>query len=100
MSCTIEVTVEKQEPLRAELEAFLRCVRDRSRPLVDGADGVAAVELATRVAEAIDVLLVDIFLEAYAQPPQRIVLDLDVTDTPLPGEQEARFFRASAPRFS
>jgi hypothetical protein len=46
------------------------------------------------------VLLVDIFLEAYAQPPQRIVLDLDVTDTPLPGEQEARFFRASAPRFS
>jgi hypothetical protein len=27
------------------------------------------------------------------RPPQRIVLDLDVTDTPLPGEQEARFFR-------
>ena len=50
----IDVTVEKQEPLRAELEAFLRCVRDRSRPLVDGADGVAAVELATRVADAID----------------------------------------------
>ena len=50
----IEVTVEKQEPLRAELEAFLRCVGDRSRPLVDGADGVAAVELATRVSAAID----------------------------------------------
>jgi predicted dehydrogenase len=50
----IEVTVEKKEPLRAELEAFLRCVRDRSRPLVDGADGVAAVELATRVSAAID----------------------------------------------
>ncbi|HEY8847644.1 MAG TPA: Gfo/Idh/MocA family oxidoreductase, partial [Thermoanaerobaculia bacterium] len=50
----IEVTVEKKEPLRAELEAFLRCVRDRSRPLVDGADGVAAVDLATRVSAAID----------------------------------------------
>jgi predicted dehydrogenase len=50
----IEVTVEKKEPLRAELEAFLRCVGDRSRPLVDGADGVAAVELATRVSAAID----------------------------------------------
>jgi predicted dehydrogenase len=50
----IEVTIEKKEPLRAELEAFVRCVRDRSRPLVDGSDGVAAVELATRVSAAID----------------------------------------------
>ncbi len=50
----IDVTVMKKEPLRAELEAFLGCVRDRSRPLVDGRDGVAAVALAARVAEAID----------------------------------------------
>jgi DDE family transposase len=42
--------------------------------------------------EALDALLVEIFLEAEAQPPQQIVLDLDVTDTPLHGEQEARFF--------
>jgi predicted dehydrogenase len=50
----IEVTVTKQEPLRAELEAFLSCVRTRSRPLVSGEDGLAAVELAIRVAGAID----------------------------------------------
>jgi predicted dehydrogenase len=50
----IEVSVEKKEPLRAELEAFLRCVRDRSRPLVDANDGVEAVALAKWVAEAID----------------------------------------------
>ena len=50
----IEIKVEKKEPLRAELEAFLGCVRDRSRPLVDGQDGVAAVALAARVAEAIE----------------------------------------------
>lgn len=50
----LEVTVQKKEPLRAELEAFLGCVRDRSRPVVAGEDGLAAVELATRVAEAID----------------------------------------------
>ena len=50
----IEIVVEKKEPLRAELEAFLAAVRDRSRPLVDGHDGIAAVALATRVAEAID----------------------------------------------
>ena len=50
----IGVTVEKKEPLRAELEAFVACVRDRSRPLVAGEDGLEAVELATRVAAAID----------------------------------------------
>jgi predicted dehydrogenase len=48
------VNVEKKEPLRAELEAFLECVRDRSRPTVSGEDGLAAVALAVRVAEAIN----------------------------------------------
>jgi hypothetical protein len=42
--------------------------------------------------EAVDALLVDIFLEAHAKAPRRIVLDLDVTDTPLYGQQEDRFF--------
>ncbi len=41
---------------------------------------------------ALDALLVDLFLESYAQAPRQIVLDLDVTDTPLYGQQEARFF--------
>ena len=50
----LEITVEKKEPLRAELEAFLGCVRDRSRPIVAGEDGLAAVNLAMRVAAAID----------------------------------------------
>jgi hypothetical protein len=40
----------------------------------------------------LDALLVEIFLEAHPKPPQEIVLDLDVTDMPLHGEQEARFF--------
>jgi hypothetical protein len=42
--------------------------------------------------EALDALLVDIFLEAHAKAPRQIVLDLDVTDTPLYGNQEDRFF--------
>jgi len=50
----LEINVEKKEPLRAELEAFLGCVRDRSRPIVAGEDGLAAVDLAIRVAAAID----------------------------------------------
>jgi predicted dehydrogenase len=48
------VAVEKKEPLRAELESFLQCVADRSRPLVSGEDGVAAVDLAKQVATAIE----------------------------------------------
>jgi Transposase DDE domain group 1 len=42
--------------------------------------------------EALDALLVDLFLEAHAKAPRQIVLDLDATDTPLHGRQEARFF--------
>jgi predicted dehydrogenase len=50
----MNVEVEKKEPLRAELESFLQCVRDRTRPLVNGQDGVAAVALAKDVAAAIE----------------------------------------------
>jgi hypothetical protein len=42
--------------------------------------------------EALDALLVEVFLEAHAAAPERIVLDLDVTDLTLHGHQEGRFF--------
>lgn len=42
--------------------------------------------------EALDELLTAVFVEAHPQPPERIVLDLDVTDLPLHGHQEGRFF--------
>ena len=42
--------------------------------------------------EAVDRLLVEVFLEAYAQPPAEIILDLDATDDPVHGNQEGRFF--------
>jgi Transposase DDE domain group 1 len=41
---------------------------------------------------AIERLFVDLFLDAHAAPPQRIVLDLDATDDPVHGHQEGRFF--------
>lgn len=50
----IAIEVQKKEPLRAELESFLECVRDRRKPLVTAEDGLEAVALATRVAEAIE----------------------------------------------
>ncbi len=42
--------------------------------------------------EALDRLLVELFLESYAKPPREIWLDLDATDDPLHGHQEGRFF--------
>lgn len=50
----LQIDVTKKEPLRAENEAFLQCVHDRTRPLVSAEDGLAAVELAIRVREAIE----------------------------------------------
>ena len=43
-------------------------------------------------AESIDRLLVDLYLESQAGPPEEIVLDLDATDIPLYGHQPERFF--------
>jgi len=42
--------------------------------------------------EEIDRLFVDVFLQAQAQAPEEIVLDVDATDDPLHGNQEGRFF--------
>jgi len=44
------------------------------------------------VPEAIEALLVDVFLEAHAEAPEEIVLDLDATDDLIHGNQEGRFF--------
>src|SRR5271155_1742264 len=42
--------------------------------------------------DAIDELLVQVFLESHQKAPAQIVLDVDPTDLPLHGKQEARFF--------
>jgi hypothetical protein len=42
--------------------------------------------------EAVDELLTTLFVEAHDEAPERVVLDLDVTDLPLHGHQEGRFF--------
>src|ERR1044071_9546210 len=42
--------------------------------------------------DAIDELLVKVFLETYEKPPEQIILDIDTTDLPLHGKQEGRFF--------
>ncbi|HWC17805.1 MAG TPA: IS1380 family transposase [Terriglobales bacterium] len=42
--------------------------------------------------DAIDDLLVEVFLEAHAETPEQIVLDIDTTDFAIHGEQEGRFY--------
>jgi hypothetical protein len=42
--------------------------------------------------EAVDELLVNVFIESHEKAPAEIVLDMDTTDLPLHGKQEGRFF--------
>jgi len=42
--------------------------------------------------DALDELLVKVFIESHESAPVEIVLDLDTTDLPLHGKQEGRFF--------
>jgi Transposase DDE domain group 1 len=42
--------------------------------------------------DALDELLVKLFIESHESAPAEIVLDVDTTDLPLHGKQEGRFF--------
>jgi hypothetical protein len=89
------------EQLRSDpLMAVLSGKRDLEEPLA-GKSTLNRLELSGRTlryhkisysAEAIDQLLVDIYLESQATAPQRMVLDLDATDVPIYGHQPQRFF--------
>jgi len=42
--------------------------------------------------EAIERLLLDLFVESFREAPAEVVLDFDATDDPIHGHQEGRFF--------
>lgn len=42
--------------------------------------------------EAVDQLMVDVFLRSHRRAPRQITLDLDATHDPIHGQQEGRFF--------
>jgi predicted dehydrogenase len=48
-------TVVKQEPLKAQLEAFVGCVRTRATPKVSGGEGLRALEVAEVILDKIKV---------------------------------------------
>ena len=41
---------------------------------------------------ALSKLMVEQFVESFAEPPEELVLDFDATDDPVHGMQEGRFF--------
>ena len=48
----LEIEVETQEPLQAQLDAFVAAIRTGERPYVDGEDGAWAVVMATALLDA------------------------------------------------
>jgi len=50
-----EVEIEKDEPLKLELAAFVECARQGKRPKVSGFEGAAALELAAEITRCIEV---------------------------------------------
>jgi UDP-N-acetylglucosamine 3-dehydrogenase len=48
----LEIAVETHEPLQAQLDAFVRAVRQSERPYVDAEDGAWAVRIANALLEA------------------------------------------------
>ncbi len=47
------IPIEKAEPLQQELTAFFQCVRDRSKPLVDGWEATQVLEVAEAIIDKI-----------------------------------------------
>jgi predicted dehydrogenase len=47
------IPVEKDEPLRLQIAAFVDCVRSQFAPVVDGGKGVAALDLAMQISDRI-----------------------------------------------
>ena len=93
----------RHDPVLAALAGKLEARRKDCAPLagkstlnrLEHAPASAALDRYHKIghdAAAIEELLVALFLEAYARPPERITLDLDATDDPLHGHQEGRFF--------
>ncbi len=86
----LAVLTGRREPTEQPLAASSTLNRLELTP----ADATAADRYKKIVIDqaAVDDLLVDVFLAAHAEAPERIVLDLDATDDPLHGHQEGRFF--------
>jgi hypothetical protein len=93
----------RHDPVLSVLAGKLAARREDCAPLA-GKSTLNRLELSRPLATryhkishdpaAIEGLFVDLFLEAHKKAPRQIILDVDATDDPLHGHQEARFFHA------
>jgi Transposase DDE domain group 1 len=94
--------INDHEQLRSDpVFGMLAEREDRNKPLA-GKSTLNRMELGTGIndrykkitfwKDGVDELMVNVFLEAHATPPEQIVLDVDTTDLPLHGKQEGRFY--------
>jgi len=91
----------RHDPLMAVLAGKLKAHRQDCAP-VAGKSTLNRLELSRPLPTkyhkishnpaAIEGLFVTLFLEAHRRPPKQIILDLDATDDPIHGHQEAGFF--------
>lgn len=89
------------ETLRTDPVFGMLAERELSHPLA-GKSTLNRMELGSGIGDRykkitfwkadVDELMVHLFLEAHATPPEQIVLDMDTTDLPLYGKQEGRFY--------
>ncbi|MDD5020217.1 MAG: Gfo/Idh/MocA family oxidoreductase [Candidatus Omnitrophica bacterium] len=49
----IAIPIEKEEPIKKEIESFTVCVRNHRRPVVSGVEAYEALKLATKITRAI-----------------------------------------------
>ena len=82
----------KLEPQRRRQCAALAGKSTLNRLELHAREGVDSYHKIRPNSEGIEALFVQLFLEAHAEAPEQIVLDLDATDDPLHGHQEGRFF--------
>jgi hypothetical protein len=92
----------RHDPVMAVLAGKLGPVRQKKCAPVAGKSTLNRLELSlpkpsrykkvSYLADRVEALFVDLFLEAHAAAPDQIVIDLDATDDPVHGEQEGRFF--------
>ena len=47
-----KIEIEKKEPLAEELNSFVNCIINDEQPLVTGADGLHAIDVAAKLLES------------------------------------------------
>jgi len=92
----------RHDPVMAVLAGKLKPIRQKKCAPLAGKSTLNRLELSlpapsrykkiSYLADRIESLFVDVFLEAHQAAPDQIVIDLDATDDPVHGEQEGRFF--------